>query len=160
MSGVITAASALWCLVFAFGLHTLVAGRVGHLVPGRVGTDVLPRGVSVLTLAGLAGLTVVTVGGALNRATTATAGWALGGVIHIPLAAHTVVAGAALLVALSVITAIIAGHAVSGRFMFEAVLASALLAAIPGHAGQFISALIRAAVRAAAFLVAVIFQVV
>lgn len=159
MSGVITAASALWCLVFAFALHTLVAGRVGHLIPARVGSDVLPRGVTVLTLAGLAGLTVVTIGGWLNRATTATAGWTLNQT-HIPLATHTVVAGVALLVAASVITAIIAGHAVTARFAFEAVLASALLAAIPGHAGQFISALIRAAVRAAAFIVAAVFQVV
>lgn len=159
MTGLITAGSALWCLVFAFALHTLVAGRVGHLVPGRVGTDVLPRGVTVLTLAGVAGLTVVTISGWLSRATTATAGWALT-VTHIPLATQTVVAGAGLLVAASVITAIIAGHAITGRFVAECVLAVTLLTVIPGHAGQFFRALFGAAVRAAAFAVAAIFQVV
>lgn len=159
MSSVITAASALWCLALAFVLHALVAGRAGQLVPGKLGSEVLPRGVSTLTLAGLAGLTVVTISGWLNRATTAVANWVLG-LTHIPLGSQVVVAVMALVAAASVITAVIAGHSVSGRFAAEVVLAVALLTAIPGPAGRFVSALIRAAVRAAAWLIAMIFQVV
>lgn len=159
MSGVITAANAAWCLVFAMVLHILIAGRLGAMIPGKVGTAVLPRAVTTLTFAGLAGLTVVTIGAWLHGATTAAAGWSVS-TLHVPLGAQIVVAALAAIVAISAITGIIAGHAVSGRFMFECVLAASLLAAIPGHAGQVISALIRAIVRVGAFVIGAVFGVV
>lgn len=159
MTGLITAGNAAWCLVLAMVLHILIAGRVGAMIPAKVGTAVLPRAVSTLTFAGLAGLTVATVGVWLHRQTTSAAGWSVS-TLHIPLGAQTVVAALAAIVTISAVTGIAAGHAVSGRFMAECVLAAALLAAIPGHAGQFLSAVIRALVRVGAFVVAAVFGVV
>lgn len=159
MNGLITAANSVWCLVLALGISVLIVGRVGSMIPARIGGDVLPRLVSTLTLAGLAGLTVVTIGAWLHGATTGAAGWTVH-TLNIPVLAQTVVAALAAIVTVSVITHVVAGNAVSGRFMAECVLAASLLAAIPGHAGQFLSALIRGLVRLGAFVVAAVFGVV
>jgi hypothetical protein len=155
MSGVITAGSAIWALVIALAVHIFISGRLGNLVPARLGDAVLPRAVNIWVLAGVAGLTVVTIGGWLHRATTAVAGWTLTH-LHIPGSVQTVVGGLALLATLSVITAIVAGHAVSGRFVAECVLATALLAAIPGVAGQFLGGILRVLAGAGAFGVGLI----
>lgn len=159
MSGVITAGNAAWCLVFALALHVLIAGRVGDRIPAVIGKEVVPRGVTTLTMAGLAGLTVVTIGAWLHSATTAASGW-LVTTLHIPLVSQVVVGALALFATVSAITRIIGGYAISGLFMAECVLAAALLAAIPGHAGQFLTGLIRAIVRVGAFVVGLVFGVV
>jgi hypothetical protein len=156
MSGVITVGSAIWALVIAFALHTLIAGRLGHFIPAKVGGEVLPRVVTTWTLAGVAGLTVVTVAAWLYRATSATAGWSLTH-LHAPGSVQIVVAALALLATLSVITAIVGGHAVSGRFVVECVLAATLLGAIPGVAGEFLRGVLRAIAVVAAFGVGLIF---
>lgn len=156
MSGIITAGSAIWALVIAFAVHVLIGGRLGSMIPAKVGDAVLPRVVSTWTLAGVAGLTVVTIGTWLHRATTAVSGWTLTH-LHIPGSAQTVVGALAVIATLSVITAIVAGHAISGRFVAECVLATALLAAIPGVAGQFLGGLLRVLAAAGAFGVGLIF---
>lgn len=155
MSGIITAGNAIWALVIAFGLHVLISGRLGSMVPAKVGDHIVPRMVNIWALAGVAGLTVITIGAWLHRATTATAGWTLTH-LHIHGPVQTVVGGLALLATLSVITAIVAGHAISGRFVAEVVLATALLAAIPGVAGQFLGGIFRALAAAGAFGVGLI----
>lgn len=156
MSGVITAGSAIWALVLAFAVHVLIGARMNHFIPSKVGSEVIPRVVSTWTLAGVAGLTVVTIGAWLHRATTAVAGWTLTH-LHIHGPVQTVVAGLAVLATLSVITAVVAGHEVKGRFIAECVVAAALLAAIPGVAGQFLGGGMRAIAAAGAFGVGLIF---
>lgn len=151
MSGIITAASAVWTLVIAFAVHVLISGRLAGMVPARLGSAVLPRWVTSWTLAGVAGLVAVSIGAWLHRATTASTGWTLAH-LHLSVAAQTVVGALAFLVTLSVITAIIAGHTVSGRFVGEAVLATALLSAIPGPVGDFLRGVLRAIGSAVAFL--------
>lgn len=159
MSGLITAGSAAWCLLLAVVIHVLVDGRLGSMVPAKVGQTVVPRLVSSLTFAGLAGLTVVTIGAWLRSATNSAAGWTVN-TLHIPLAVQIVVGGLALVATVGVLTSIVAGLTISGVFIALSILAAALLAAIPGRAGQFLSALISLVVRVGAFLVGVIFGVV
>lgn len=159
MGGLITAGNATWCLVLAIVVHLLVAGRVGFVVPGKVGSAVLPRFVSALTFAGLAGLTVVTIGVWLHRATNSAAGWTVT-TLHVPLGAQIVVGALAFAATVGVITHVVAGLQVTPLFGALSITAAALLAAIPGRAGQFLGALLALLVRVGAFVVGVVFGVI
>jgi hypothetical protein len=156
MGNLITTGNAIWALVIAFAIHTLVAGRLGHMIPAKVTGEVITRVVSTWTLAGVAGLTVAWIASWLHTVVTSFADWTKHQ-WHAGDTTQTVIAGAALLATLSVITAIIAGHAISGRFIAEAVVASALLASIPGVAGQYLGDVLRGFAAAGAWLVGLIF---